>query len=471
MAILVMGVREVPIAQLLQRILSRVFPQDRKNLEQFLINVMIFIKKARGMELTELEQLHPAHPDFAHYHRREGIEAANILHKTLRMIDRYKMGDAREIIDTIVSTPLVSATSALKPLHTRILMELYRNPLSRVYQLANRLSTTIWHIRNAIHDLGNNCSFTVVHHSDPQKFKLTQQAVLFRTKSIDDSKHFDEKFLQKRPQFLRLINFDSDYRRGILSYLVPDQPKGRQMFNQHIEALKDEFFEECLIVQRNGIFQAISFEGYDFSTGRWMFETEILAEALLRFTKENSATIPSPKGIEYGNPIRFDRADFIIAQTAFSLPYPRDMDLRHKLLNKLGVTLAKKTVWARERRLRQEGVFFSTPYFRIPDFQENVLLDVKCQPEDQAIVKRLPSMLPNTLISPSEHRVGLGLQMPTRSAALLRQLIRAISSELESKVDILRLTLTRGTTTIPGAADRWDASRQRWVLQEDDFNP
>ncbi len=466
-----MGVQaEIPLAQLLQRIVSRVIPEDTKNLEQFLTNVVLFIKRARGMEITEHEQVYPAHPDFAHYHRREGEEAANILHTTLLMIDRYRLGDAREIIDTIVSTPLVSTTLILKPLHMRILMELYRNPQQRLYQLANRLSTTIWHIRNAIHDLRNNCSFTIVNHSDPQKFKLVQQAVLFRTKSIGDSKRFDEEILQKRPLFLRLINFDSDYKRGIMSYLVPDQPKGRRMFDQHIKALKDEFFEECFVIQRNGIFQAISFEGYDFSTRRWMFETEILAEALLRFTRENIRAIPSPRGIEYGNAIRFDRADFIIAQTAFSLPYPRDADLRHKLLNQFGVSLAKKTVWARERRLRKEGVFFSTPYYRIPDFQENVLLDVKCPPEVRDIVRRLPAMLPNTLISPSEYGASLGLQMPARSAALLRQLIRAISSELEAEVNILRLTLTRGTTMMPHAAERWDASRQRWMLQENDFN-
>ncbi|MFX1474925.1 MAG: hypothetical protein ACFFCO_05525 [Promethearchaeota archaeon] len=59
---------EVSLAQLLQRILSRVIPEDRKNLEQFLVNVTIFIKRARGMKLTEQEQVHPAHPDFAHYH-------------------------------------------------------------------------------------------------------------------------------------------------------------------------------------------------------------------------------------------------------------------------------------------------------------------------------------------------------------------------------------------------------------------
>jgi len=463
---------EVSLEQQIRTILAHsVPPEERDNLERFLRSVMLFIKEARGQTLTEQEKAYPPHPDFLPvimFLRRP--EAVDGIQRRLDIIHRYSITDAQRIINLITSSPFYPSRTPLSDREVRILLELHQNPSLRQNELAKRLSTTPRTIANELSQLRRNFSFQITRRYDPHKFRLALYQTVFQTKSIKASEKLDQLFRARRPPFVARLSFDANLRKGFLVYLVPDQPKPYRMFEERIGELGDEFFEEHRTARWLGLHLSLSFDAYDTRKGRWMLEAEAVFEALQNLGERKYNAMPQPRGIYYGTPIPFDRIDYLLAESQLASGEPRDLELKRDMLKRNGFDISLKTIWAREQRLQDCGALYTSVYYDIPHFEEQVMLSVECNSEARETIRLIPSMLPFTYIASTDKGITLIAQRPTLYSALTGELVRAIS-RLDGVSDVVAIGLEQTLTTRAGTsiADRWDESHQRWILEESDF--
>lgn len=459
------------VERLITTILSRSKPRrERKNLEHFLKNVLMFIKRARGIELSDEERKYPTAPYFAHYLMGRGSEAADALERRLNIIEYYNITDAHRITYIITSTTLDPYRPALTERKMRLLGELYDNPILTQDQLAQRLSVSPRIIRREVQELRRDFAFRILTFTDSHKFKLTQQMVYFRTKSLDTSEKLERYYREAKPLFLRRIAFDHDYRQGYMVYQVPNQPRGQQLFDRRLRALNDDYFEECYNIRLLGQGVIASLKNYDYVADSWLLEADVISEAMLQLARSSVRIHPNIREMIFSESMRFDKVDFLLAQMSFIDSGSSRIDFRQDVLKRFGFELANKTIWAREQKLRKAGIFFPIVYYSIPKFEENVVLIIHCSERAREQIHSLLTLLPYAFYNQTDTGVSILFQRPTGCPFLTCQLVRAISyiPEVEN-IHLLRLPLTIGASINLKSVERWDSSRQRWLLQETDF--
>jgi hypothetical protein len=445
-------------------------PEERGNLEHFLRSVMLFIKETRGEELTEQEKSYPPHPDFAPVMmllRRPELVAG--IQRRLDVIYRYSVTDAQRIMNLITAASYPSR-AALSLREVRLLLELHQDPSLHQNELARRLSTTPRTIAKELSYLRRDFSLRVTRTFDPHKFQLASYQTVFRTKSLRSSERLDQVLRIRRPLLLRRLAFDIGLRRGYLLYLVPDQPKPRRMLQERIRELADEYFEEHKVTRWRGLYLSISFDAYDTSKGQWAMEADAVFENLQRLGEGKYDMIRAPRGIDYGSAIRFDRVDYLLAESQLPGAEPKDLELKRDLLKQAGFGLSLKTIWAREQRLRKSSALYTSIYYDIPQFEELVMLSIDCTAEACEVIRLFPCMLPFTYISPTDSGITLVMQRPTLYSALTGELVRVIS-RVPGVSDVQAIGLEESFTTSAASriASRWDEGHQRWVLEEGDL--
>jgi hypothetical protein len=463
---------EASLEQQVQIILARSTPPgERDNLERFLTSVILFIKEARGHTLTEQEKAYPPHPDslplLMLLHRPEAVDG---IQRRLDIIHRYSIADAQRIINLITSSPFYPSRTPLSARKIRILLALHQNPSLRQNALAKQLSATPRTIAKELSQLRRDFSFQLTRRYDVHKFRLALYQIVFQTKSIRASEKLDQLFRARRPPFVSRLSFDANLRKGFLVYLVPDQPKPHKMFEQRVEELGDEFFEEHMIARWLGLHLSLSFGAYDVGKGRWTFEADAVFEALQNLGERRYDMIPQPRGIYYGSPIPFDRIDYLLAESQLASTELKNLELKRDMLKRYGFDISLRTIWAREQRLQNSGAWHTSVYYDIPHFEEQVMLSVECNSEARDTIRLIPSMLPFTYIASTDKGITLIGQRPTLYSALTGELVRAIS-RLDGVSDVVAIGLEQTLTTRAGTpiADRWDESRQRWTLEESDL--
>jgi biotin operon repressor len=459
----------------LERVVTRILKtaqprEDKKDLELFLTNVVLFIKRVEGLELSEDEKKYPPHPQFAHSTLTKGRDTAQGMKHRLGIIDRYNIINAQRIIHIIASTAVSSPTEKLTSRQIQLILALHQEPLLRQKELAQRLSTSSTIIKRELDSLRRHFSFAVVHNVDFQKFKLVLVEIDFYTKSLDASEQLAEFCRKTPPLFLRRICFDHDFRLGYLTYQIPDQPRGHRLLEDRIKWLKDEFLEDVSKFSIKSMYIGISFDSYDSSSGAWMLGAETVAETMLQFALHDTPSAPQIRGHQYGEPMKFDRVDYLLAQTPIISGERNRLEVCQKVLERWDYELSKKTIWKRNQKLREAGVYFPTVWFDIPELEELVQFSVECTPEASDRISRIPSILPYTYMVTSDNGLFFTFQRPSRCASITGLLNRLINREEGvSKVTLLRYEPSFSPQMFTQTASRWDSSRQRWVLQEDDI--
>ncbi len=456
---------------LMKRILKRSQPiEEKKDLELFLTNVVLFIRRVEGVELSEEEKKYPPHPQFAHHILTKGRDTALGLKHRLGIIDRYNITNAQRIIHIIASTAVSSPKEKLSRRQIQIILALHNEPILRQHELAQQLSTSSSVIKRELISLRRHFSFAVVHNLDFQKFKLVLVEIDFYTKSLSASEQLAQFCRKTPPLFLRRVCFDHDYRLGYLTYLIPDQPKGRRFLEERIKWLKDEFLEDVYKFPIRSMHIGISFDSYDPVSGAWMLGAETVSETMLKFALRDAPTPSQIRGHHYGEPIQFDQVDYLLAQTPIISGERNRLEVCQKVLERWGYGLSKKTIWKRDQKLREAGVYFPTVWFDIPELEELVQFSVECTPEACERISRIPSILPYTYMVTSDKGLFFTFQRPSRCASITGLVARMINREEGvSKVTLFRYEPSFSPQMFTQTASRWDSSRQRWILQEDDI--
>lgn len=459
------------LAKLTNRILKLAQPrEDKEDLELFMRNVLLFIKRIEGLELSEDEKKYPSHSQFSHSTLTKGIDTVLGLKHRLGIIDRFNITNAQKIIQIIASTAVSTPIEKLSRRQIRIILELHQEPLLRQHELAQRLSTSSTVIKRELDNLRRHFSFAVVHNVDFQKFKLVLVEIDFYTKSLAASERLARFCRKTPPLFLRRICFDHDFRLGYLTYQIPDQPRGHRLLEERIKWLKEEVVEDASKFPITSMHIGVSFDSYDPSSGTWMLGAETVAETMLQFALRETAGAVKFRGYRYGEPMQFDKVDYLLAQTPIISGEKNRLEVCQKVLEEWGYELSTKTIWKRDQKLRKVGVYFPTVWFDIPELEELVQFSIECTPKARDRISRIPSILPYTYMVTSDNGLFFTFQRPSRCASITGLLTRLINCEEGvAKVTLLRYEPSFSPQMFTQTASRWDSSRQRWLLQEGDI--
>jgi len=444
--------------------------EDQADLEHFLTNVILFIKRVAGLELAEEEKQYPAHSQFAHQTLTKGADTAEGLKHRLQIIDRYKITDIGRIINIIASTAGSSPHAQLTARQIQIILALHQDPLASRTDLARLLSKNPRTIKNDLNVLRESFSLAIVRHVDFHKFRLALIETDFRTKSLDASERLEKFYRRNPPLFMRRMSFDHDFRAGFVTYMVPDQPRGFKLFEDRLRWLKDEFFEEHISYRVTAFYSTVSFDSYDPVIGKWMLGSEAVLDAMLQYASRHRQKYTPFRKLVLSKPLRFDCIDYILAQTPYSFGNKKRLEMRKKVLEKHGFSLATKSIRNREQRLEKAGVYFPTLWFDIPDFEEAVQLTMECTPEAAQRLRVIPSILPQAFVGETSIGVNFSFQRPSYCSSITGFLVRMIGlEEGVTKVHTLRHEPTFSPQMLTRTAVRWDESRQRWMPQEGDL--
>jgi hypothetical protein len=452
-----------------KRILARTRPWERTDLEQLLVSVRVLIKEARGAELTEEERTVPRHPLLSPEQILGGNQAAETLQRRLDLVDRYQLRDGQLITEILSFESALASDEGMSARKARLMLELYENPRKPQYALAKRLRTTPRTLDKELEELRRDFSFQVFALVDMHKFGLAYSVIYFRTKSLLHSKTI-EAVIRSRRGFFRGLQFDNDYRRGILAYTFPDSPRGHQLFNQLVEWLKDEYFETCYVARVEGFHYYVSFNAYDAKTNSFLIETDAASDAAVKFVREHQTTIPRPEGFFFTKPFRFAPADFLLAHMQYWNGRETSVEFRRAALMRYGIDLSKKAIWRREQRLWRMRAIFPLIQFRIPGFDEQVALSIRCTEEAREVFRLVPSIFPYAFVLTADVGCMVLFQQPSRFAAATGQLVRAISRDDDvNDVDLYRFHWVVTPAWVLDIISHWDVTRQSWNLEEGDI--
>ncbi len=457
--------------QFIEKLINRSEPRDdHDDLRLFLTNVLLFVKRVDGFDLTEEEKEYPSHSQFSHLTFRKGKSTAEGLKYRLDLIDRYNITNAQRIINIIASTAVSTPKEKLTSRQIRIIEELHKNPTIARYQLAKKLSTTAQIIRKELTHLRQQFSLAVIYNLDYYKFRLALYEIDFRTKSLNASEQLEKFYRRTPPIFLRRINFDHNYRDGFFHYLVPNQPAGQRMFAKRLKWLNTNFFEEASTFKIQSFRIDISFENYNTSNGTWMLDSDSYSIGVLEFLSTHDRdTLPHREKI-FGEPIQFDRTDYIIASTPFIFGEKQHIEVCQKVLEQHGYSISKKTIWNRIKKLQQTEAIYPSVWYDSPDLEELVKFSIECTPAAFKPIFRLVSILPYTYSIRTDVGLTFTFHRPSRCASITGLLANAFDRiDGVSKIKIFRYEPTFSPQLFTKTADRWDESRQRWLLKKEDI--
>jgi hypothetical protein len=276
--------------------------------------------------------------------------------------------------------------------------------------------------------------------------------------------------MPSRRGFFRGLQFDNDYRRGLLAYTFPDSPQGHRLFSQLVDWLNEEYFEECYVARVDAFHYYVSFNAYNPKTNSFLIDQDTASDAIIKFVRQHPTTIPRPRGFSFTKPFRFAPADFLLAHLQYWNGRETSIEFRRAALMRYGIELSKKTLWRHEQRLWRTRAMFPMIQFRIPGFDEQIALSIRCTQEARAVFRLASSIFPYAWVLTSDVGCTVLFQQPSRFAAATGQLVRAISRDNEvSDVDLYRF---HWAVSPPWALDiirHWDAARQFWNLEEGDI--
>ncbi len=462
-------VSEESLDTLATQILSRLDPQDRSYALSLIRNIIIFIKRIQGQEISEEEKHYPPHPLFSHSEQKGGQNSAKTLLYRLELVDRYQLDKMEYIIDVITRSIPYGGKKPLSSRKAQILWQLYQNPMVPKYKLAKQIGTTPRTLSKEIAELERDYAFRIFTSVDSHKFHLVQKIMAFETKSIAHTRKL-ANFVAYHRGFLRSFRLDQDMRRGTLIYRYPNQKDGHRFFEARVKSLLDELLIEVQIIQVIGLHQFISFEMYNPVTSGFSIEPEIVSQVPFDYSKNQLDTLPQPQGLDFTKPIWFDQADFLLADTLYSSGPLTDPKYKQRLLQKHGINYSIKTIWKKQQRLRKENVGFPTIELQIPGFDEDLVLFVFCTPKAATSIRAISAFLPYVMVISTDSGCLLRIQRPVHTSTLTGQLIRKIHKHRGVKdVKLLRYQDRLQTPLLQHIVHKWNTEEQTWTVTEEDI--
>jgi len=441
-------------------------PRGYEDVELLLDNIGVYVKRVAGFGLTDEELRLPAYRYFSGLTAVPNNRILDSLVRRLRVVRRFHIV-ATERVTRALLDGLFPRGETLTGRDVRLLTFLYRNPNSSPSTAAEALGVSRPTVRRMIRSLKEKVMLRFTNLVDWRRFKLRHIALFFTTRRVTASKRLEQVLLQEMSSYLSTAVFDSTYLRGYASFLIPDQAKPLRLFYRQVAALEDIFLENVQIHDFTAHYVAVCFDYFDYETGDWLIEGDVLAMGLLDFVREHWDILPKPRGMQMTQARPFDKLDYYLASFLQEEGRVKMAKLLERL-NLVGIKAARTTVSARKNRLFREGTLVPVIVFDSPLLPVFVTFAYQCKKQlaEQLVVAA--AQMPNVFASISEEGCVVNVKVPSRSLGAIIHLLSMVQEEGVEDVLQVQRYKDLGSASPARLAPKWSGSYWRW--QEEEFS-
>lgn len=395
---------------------------------------------------------------------------ARELETRLRLVDERQLVSAERMVQFLLSGLRFPVRWELGERQVSMLRRLDSDPGIGLVALAKSLPSTPRTARSELRLLWRNLGFHIGAAIDPQRFQLRQYGIWFRADSRAAHDEFSQRLAGEAGSVLGRLHFAeivSDVHReeGYLTLVVPARGRLSSDSKTLLRSLEEKHVQAIEVHQVQGLFQSVSLNSYDYVSSRWKIDADLMTEGALQFVRRRGPVFSDLPGLSYNPaPIRFDRADLIIALTHCGPQLTKSE--QRTLLAQYGKPLSNKSIWAREARLRRAQAIVPLLAFSSIIFDSYILCAIVCSAEATALLCQIVSQLPFSRIHPTDKGAIVIVGTPEGGPGLARQWTKT----LLRVQGIENLAVLRIDQYVPNSLPMdwvtwWDQKRQQWASE------
>ncbi len=397
------------------------------------------------------------------------FELAAEIDYRLGLLSSYQLSDPSRVRQLILAGLQIMQPPVLTQLQTNVLTRMHHDPMIGTVSLAKTLGVSPRTINSEKDQLFTQFGVRIASAFDPHQFELLHLGIRIRTKSPKASHELEVLFHQEAASegslpFLLGTSFDMNQQDGFISLYLPNQVQARTQFDQFVRKISDEFLEEFEVFQIHGFFTNMSFASYDHVSQEWQVISDLRTEGTKRFIEEYGPQFPPPRGFSYKqSTLRFNQTDWILTLGICEGLLERSERL--ELLKTNGFTMADKTAWAHENRLRKAQAHFPYLTFGRLFFDEIICVLVKCEPTTLDFLQQFITQFVMGQLFPTENGAIVYIGTLGWAPSLTNQLTHTLL-EVPGLNDVTVLRLKRELPHVPAIHTYrlWNPKTKQWTL-------
>ncbi|MFX1561872.1 MAG: hypothetical protein ACFFDP_01005 [Promethearchaeota archaeon] len=438
----------------------------RTDIDLLLDNLEIYAKRVTGLPLTEEEQYVEAHRHFGGLVAVPQQRVFESLLRRLRVILRFRITSYEKVTRDLLYGLFPKYADPLTSREVRLLALFHNQPKASPVRIAKDLGISVPTVRKLVLKLQENVGLRFANLVDWRRFKLRQINILFETRNVEASRQLEELLQSEMSTYNTSAVFDTTYKRGYAGFMIPDQSKPLQLFQQQIAALNDVFFETAQVHDVNKSSVTICFDHFDFETGDWLIERDVMTIGLLNFVEEHWEVLPKPRILKMKDSRPFDRLDYYLA-TLLQGDGRARMKRITEQLKRLGIEAPRTTISTRKSQLFREKTLLPYVVFDSPLLPIFVTFAIRC---DAKLAKRLVvsvAQMPFTYSYISDVGCIVNVKVPMKSLGAIIHLLSLVREE-EGATDILQIQQFKnlGSASRARFGPKWNGKYWNWSEEE-----
>ncbi len=409
----------------------------------------------------------PAHSSFNYRSMPISNQLATEIDHRLELMSSYQLNNGSRVSELLTSGFHISFPMIFDSFQVRYLEALNRNPQSGLVALAKKLSVSPRTVTRESYKLWSHYRVHIGAILDIHQFGLVHYGIQFRAQSRDSAQKFDiwirnELRFGKELPFLSGIGWDVNQVEGFFHILIPNQVKQLNRFENKMQEMKKQYLQTYKIHRIKGFYTNISFDFYNHVVGEWQITSDLLTEGTLQFIRKYGPQFPRLRGFDYSRQkISFKQTDWLLALCLSEGILTKTE--RRELLAKKGISLADKTIWAREHRLKNTKAVFPYLAFSRVAFKDYICIFVTCHESTLELFHQLSAQHALSQIIPTEDGAIILIGIPQGGASFMKQLTHTLVNI--SGLDLLAIfRLNREPALVPNLRTHrlWNEARKQW---------
>lgn len=395
------------------------------------------------------------------------IELAIEMEYRLELLASYHVKKGSRVADLLTSGFHIPLPMTFTRLQQRYIELLNKHPDYGNGITAKKLGVNPRTVKRESMKLFSQYGVHVASRLDFLHFGLVHYGVRFRAKSLSEAQKFDtwirsELMHGKTLPFLLGYGWDVNQMDGCLFFLVPNQILRQQQLQHKLEELQNQYLATLETHEITGFYTNLSFNFYDHTSGKWQIASDLITEGTLKFIEEHGPQFPLLQGFDYTPYTHsFNQTDWLLtASLSEGLLTKRE---RQELVKKYGFSLADKTIWARENRLKKAKALFPYVTYSRLAFDDFLCIFLTCDNSTLELLHQLLSQHAMSHLSPTTKGAILFIGIPTGGASIMKQLTHTLLT-IDSIRDITPLRLKREPPWVPHLRTHtlWNHKKTHW---------
>ena len=438
----------------------------RDEIDLLLDNIIVFLKRSKGIPLNDEDYKIQPHPHLAGLVGVPSQRICDSLLRRLRVILRFRIVSPEKIRRDLLTGLFDLAPDPITFKEFRLLSFIYEDPQASTLKWSKQMELTQPTIRKMVGKLQEKVGLRFAHHIDYRQFKLRQFGVFFETHDVEASRALENVLRNEMSTYLKTAIFDNTFKRGYTAFVIPDQKKPLGLFQAQVDALEEAYLERVQVHDITGLFSSISFDHFDFQTGDWIIESGITTLGLLNFVRENYEVLQPPKGLQMTTHRPFDQLDYALAHILLG-DGRAPMEKILKRLSALGIDAPRTTVSTRKTKLFKEETLSSSIIFDSPMLPVFLTFAIRCTPEVTEQLLMASAQMPSAIAYSSRSGCVLFIKVPTKSLGAVLYLFSLLGEE-DGVFDILQIQQFKnlGSKNALAWLPKWKGSYWEWNESE-----